>query len=40
MLDTILKITGIIVSTMGTIVKAIDLVDRLRHQKSNRTDQS
>lgn len=36
MLDTILKIAGIIVSAMGTIVKAIDLVDRLRHQKSNR----
>lgn len=40
MLDTILKIAGMIVSTMGTIAKAIDLVDRLRHQKSNRTDQS
>ena len=40
MLDTILKIAGMIVSAMGTIVKAIDLVDRFRHQKSNRTDQS
>lgn len=36
MLDTILKIAGIVVSAMGTIVKVIDLVDRLRHQKSNR----
>jgi len=40
MLDTILKIAGMIVSAIGTIVKAIDLVDRFRHQKSNRTDQS
>jgi hypothetical protein len=36
MLDTILKIAGMIVSAIGTIVKAIDLVDRFRHQKSNR----
>ncbi len=35
MLDTILKIAGMIVSAIGTIVKAIDLVDRFRHQKSN-----
>ncbi len=40
MLDTILKIAGMIVSAIGTIVKAIDLVDRFRHQKSNRTDKS
>ena len=36
MLDTILKIAGMIVSAISTIVKAIDLVDRFRHQKSNR----
>ena len=35
-LDTILKIAGMIVTVISTIVKAIDLVDRLRHQKSNR----
>lgn len=40
MLDTILKIAGMIVSAIGTIVKAIDLVDKLKHQKSNRSDQS
>ncbi len=40
MLETILKITGMIVSAIDTIVKAIDLVDRFRHQKSNRSDQS
>ena len=36
MLDTILKIAGMIVTTFSTIVKAIDLADRFRHQKSNR----
>lgn len=36
MLETILKIAGMIVSATGTIVKAIDLAERLRHQKSNR----
>lgn len=36
MLETSLKIVGMVVSLLGTIVKAIDLVDRLRHQKSNR----
>ena len=36
MLETILKITGMIVTTISTIVKVIDLVDRFRHQKSNR----
>lgn len=40
MLETILKIAGMIVTVMSTIVKAIDLVDKFRHQKSNRTDQS
>ena len=36
MLDTILKIAGMIVTAISTIVKAIDLADRHRHQKSNR----
>lgn len=36
MLDTIFKIAGIIVTTISTIVKAIDLVDKFKHQKSNR----
>lgn len=40
MLETILKIAGMIVTAMSTIVKAIDLVEKFRHQKSNRTDQS
>lgn len=36
MLETILKIAGMIVSAIGTAIKVIDLVDRFRHQKSNR----
>lgn len=36
MLETIIKIAGMIVTAISTIVKAIDLVDRLKHQKSNR----
>lgn len=40
MLDTILKIAGMIVTALSTIVKAIDLAERYIHQKSNRTDQS
>ena len=36
MLETILKIAGIIVTAISTIVKAIDLVDKFKHQKSNR----
>jgi len=36
MLDTILKIAGMIVTAISTIVKAIDLVDKFKHQKSNR----
>lgn len=36
MLETILKIAGMIVTAASTIVKAIDLVDRLKHRKSNR----
>lgn len=38
MLDAILKIAGMIVTVLSTIVKVIDLADRHRHQKSNRTD--
>lgn len=40
MLEMILKIVGMIVSFMGTVVKVIDIADRFRHQKSNRSDQS
>lgn len=40
MLEMILKIVGMIVSFMGTVVKVIDISDRSRHQKSNRSDQS
>lgn len=40
MLEMILKIVGMIVSFMGTVVKVIDIADRSRHQKSNRSDQS
>lgn len=36
MLDSILKIAGMIVTALSTIVNAADLVDRHRHQKSNR----
>ena len=36
MLETILKIAGIIVTGFSTIVKAIDLADRFKHRKSNR----
>ncbi|MCM1225439.1 MAG: hypothetical protein NC548_64440 [Lachnospiraceae bacterium] len=36
MVELILKIAGIIVSAIGTVVKAIDLIDKFKHQKSNR----
>ena len=36
MLEMVLKVAGMIVSVIGTVVKVIDLVDRFRHQKSNR----
>ncbi len=39
MVELVIKIAGIIVSAIGTIVKAIDLIDKFRHQKSNRHDQ-
>ena len=36
MFETILKIAGMIVTGISTIVKAVDLVDRFTHRKSNR----
>lgn len=39
-LEIVLKIAGMIVAAMNTIVQAIDLAERFRHQKSNRPDQS
>ncbi len=36
MLEMVLKIAGMIVSGIGTVVKVIDLIDKIRHQKSNR----
>lgn len=36
MFETILKIAGIIVTVINTIVKVVELVDKFRHQKSNR----
>ena len=40
MFETILKIAGMIVTGFSTIVKVIDLVERIKRQKSNRPDQS
>lgn len=39
MIDVILKIAGLIVSLLGTIVRTIDLIDKFRNQKSNRPNQ-
>lgn len=39
MFDIILKIAGMIVTFLSTIVRVIELVDKIRHQKSNRADQ-
>lgn len=41
MLDTVLKITDIIIKTVGTTVKIIDIWNNTKdkHQKSNRHDQ-
>ncbi len=39
MIEAILKIAGMVVSLVGTIIKAIDLADRFKNQKSNRTRQ-
>lgn len=36
MMEIVLKIAGMIVSLLGTIVKAVDLIDKFRNQKSNR----
>ena len=36
MLEIFLKIAGMIVTLISTVVKAIDLVDRFKHRKSNR----
>ncbi len=36
MLEMVLKVAGMIVSVIGTVVKVIDLIDKFRHQKSNR----
>ncbi|MDE6567467.1 MAG: hypothetical protein K2K70_07025 [Lachnospiraceae bacterium] len=40
MLDLIVKIAGMVVTLFSTIVKAIELAYKLKHQKSNRPDQS
>ena len=42
MLDTVLKVVGIIVSAIGTVVKIADMLQNTKdkHQKSNRSDQS
>ncbi len=41
MLDLIIKIAGMMVTLFSTIVKAIELAYKFKHQKSNRTpDQS
>jgi len=39
MLETVLKILGIVVSIANTIVRAVDIVQRAKdkHQKSNRS---
>ena len=39
MMEIILKIAGMIVSLLGTIVKVVDLIEKFRNQKSNRPDQ-
>lgn len=38
MLDTVLKVVGIIVSVIGTIVKIVDMLQNTKdkHQESNR----
>lgn len=41
-LETVLKILGIVVTAISTIVKVADMLNKAKnkHQKSNRTDQS
>ena len=34
-LESVLKIAGMIVSAIGIVVKVIDLIDKFKHQKSN-----
>lgn len=38
MLDTVLKIIGIVVNAIGTVVKIVDILQNAKdkHQKSNR----
>lgn len=36
MLEMILKIAGMVVSVLNTIVKVVELVYKFKHQKSNR----
>lgn len=38
MLDTVLKVVGIIISAIGTLVKIVDMLQNAKdkHQKSNR----
>ena len=42
MLDTVLKVVGIIINAIGTVVKIVDMLQNAKdkHQKSNRSDQS
>lgn len=40
MLDLIVKIAGMVVALLNTIVNAIELTYKFKHQKSNRPDQS
>lgn len=34
-----IEITGMIVNLLGAIVKAVDLIDKIRNKKSNRPSQ-
>ena len=38
MLDTVLKVVGIIINAIGTVVKIVDILQNAKdkHQKSNR----
>lgn len=40
MFEVILKIAGMTVTFLSTVVKAVELADKFLHQKSNRSDQS
>ena len=39
MFDLILKIAGVVVTLLSTIVRAVELAEKIRHQKNNRPDQ-